>query len=1171
MRLDKIKLAGFKSFVDPTTIHFPSNLTGIIGPNGCGKSNTIDAVRWVMGESSAKNLRGDSMTDVIFNGSTGRKPVGQAFVELIFDNSAGKLGGEYATFSEISLKRLVTREGQSHYFLNGTRCRRKDITDIFLGTGLGPRSYAIIEQGMISRFIEAKPDELRVFIEEAAGISKYKERRRETENRIRHTRDNIDRINDLRDELEKRLATLQRQAKAAERYKELKEEERLIKAQLLALRWQALNEEFSVKEKEINRQETTLEALIADLRKTEATMESQRDQHTEANDKFNEIQGEYYSVGAEIARLEQAIQHAKDTRYQQEKELQDIEKAWQEAQDHLTQDNDRIQQLTETLSHDDAAFAELKEKEKLSTALLSESESEMHAWQQLWDEFNHRASTQVRAAEVERAKVEHLEQALVQLEQRQARIAAEMASYDTQGLESEISVLNAQLEGINEELSVLDDERTGLHNQIGEQKTQISDLGTALNSQREHFQRTREDLASLEALQAEALGKNETGINEWLDKNNLALASRLAQEIKVEQGWEKAVEAVLGYRLESVCVDSLNDGLHEQITHIKQGALTLVDKSASTPASEQDKTQGLLSKVNSDWPLDSLLAGVNVATSLQDALASRANLQAHESIVTQDGIWLGSNWMRTCQAQAESTGLLERESLIKELKSKVEEQSAAVAQLEAQIEQAKETLQSLEETREQVSANRNDVARKQSELKAQQSGKQARFDSLKARQERSQSELNDAQQQIASQSDEAQAAQTRLHQALAATEGHDAEREDLIAKRDTHRLRLEENRKQARADQEASHEVELRCQSMRTQLHATQENLSRITRQLEHTDRRRNELKESLSGGEGPIQDMQIELETHLEKRLEVEHRLLEVRKQVEAIDHSLRELNDQRVANEQNIQKQRTELDQYRMANQELKVRRQTILEQIIEASYQVEALINDMPEEATEKLWVEHVERLARSIQRLGNINLAAIDEFTEQSERKKYLDDQFEDLTDALTTLENAIQKIDKETRTRFKDTFDKVNSGLQEKFPRLFGGGHAHLELTGEDLLETGVTIMARPPGKKNSTIHLLSGGEKALTAVAMVFAIFELNPSPFCMLDEVDAPLDDANVGRFCRVVREMSEQVQFIFITHNKVTMEMAAQLSGVTMSEPGVSRLVAVDIDEAVELAAAS
>ncbi len=1167
MRLDKIKLAGFKSFVDPTTIHFPTNLTGIIGPNGCGKSNTIDAVRWVMGESSAKNLRGESMTDVIFNGSSGRKPVGQASIELIFDNSAGKLGGQYATFSEVSIKRQVTREGQSTYYLNGSRCRRKDITDIFLGTGLGPRSYAIIEQGMISRLIEAKPDDLRIFIEEAAGISKYKERRKETETRIRHTRDNIDRINDLRDELEKRIATLQRQANAAERYKELKEEERLVKAQLLALRWQALNGDFLTKEKEITRQEIALEAQIAELRKIEAMMEQRRGEHAESNEKFNAVQAEFYGVGAEIARLEQAIQHAKETRFQQEKELRDIEHAWDEAKNHLSQDNQRIAELTVKLAEDDALLAELKDKESLSTALLSESESEMHAWQQLWDEFNHRASAQVRAAEVERANLGYLEQTNDQLKARHTRVCEELASIDTKELDLEIKALSSKSKEVGEEMSALDAEKASLELQISEHKTLMSSLLADLAEQRDALQANRETFASLQALQAEALGKNESAVNAWLESNNLSLASRLAQEIKVESGWEKAVETVLGFRLEAICVDSL-DEIKTHLTELKQGAITLLDK---THANLDCPERGLAKKIDSDWPLEALLAGVKTAESLDEALALRERLCAHESVVTRQGIWLGPNWLRSSQPQAESMGLLEREALINSLSETLDEQREKVEATEGRLEQIKMAMHSLEENRESVLASRSELARKHSELKVSLSGKQARFDSLRLRQERSQNELDEVIQQLERDKEEMDLVRERLHQALAATEGHDVERDELIQQRDTHRLRLEEHRKQARADQAASHEVELRCQSMRTQLKEIQENLSRIERQLAHTDKRRTELRDALSEGDAPIEAMQAELSIQLEKRLEVEHRLTEIRKLVEEIDHALRHLNDQRVENERLVQDKRAELDQYRLACQELKVRRQTLVEQVAETSFQMETLLNEMPEEATEAVWVEQVEKLARAIQRLGAINLAAIDEFAEQSERKKYLDEQFSDLEDALATLESAIQKIDKETRTRFKDTFDKVNAGIQEKFPRLFGGGHAYLELTGEDLLETGVSIMARPPGKKNSTIHQLSGGEKALTAVAMVFSIFELNPSPFCMLDEVDAPLDDANVGRFCSVVKEMADQVQFIFITHNKVTMEMADQLSGVTMSEPGVSRLVAVDVDEAVQLAFAS
>ncbi len=1171
MRLDKIKLVGFKSFVDPTTIHFPSNLLGIIGPNGCGKSNVIDAVRWVMGESSAKHLRGDSMADVIFNGSTGRKPVGQASIELVFDNSAGKLGGQYAQYSEISIRRLVSRDGQSHYFLNGARCRRKDITDIFLGTGLGPRSYAIIEQGMISRLIEAKPQDLRIFIEEAAGISKYKERRRETESRIRNTRDNIDRINDLRDELEKRLTTLQRQARAAERFKELKQEERLTKAQLQALRWQALNLESAEQEKRIVREETALEAQMAELRKVEAGMESQRDRQVEANDHFNQIQGEYYAVGAEIARLEQAIQHAKETRQQHERELGETEEAWSEAQRHIENDQQKIDSIETSLAEDEQQLSDVREREQVSSAALAESEQEMHAWQQRWDEFNHRAAGQVRTAEVERARTEHLEQHAEQLRARQTQLLEELETYSPHTLEAEIESLTDDLDRYTRRTEELEQRLEEKHGQIASNKNEINILGERFRTEQEALQRARERYASLDALQEEALGKSSETVNAWLHANGLGDVARLAEKISVESGWERAVEAVLGFHLEALCVDDLNQ-LSSQLSDLTEGRIAVFDHSVATADRESNPLgTPLLEKVRSTWSLVSLLRGIYTAGSLDEALALRSQLDAAESVITQSGIWVGSNWLRVERGVSVEGGVLAREQLLKELAGNIEQSTAAIAHIDEQIAETRGTIQEREDERDQLQEQRSDIARRSAEINAQLSGKQARLENVRNRQTRINAEVDEHRAQMDKDNTEIKRSRTRLHEALTATEGHDIERDELIKQRDTYRLRLEETRNQARDDRDAFHKIELRCQSMRTQLSATQENLNRTEHQRAHLGRRREELYQALSGGEEPISVMGTELEQQLANRLDVESTLADARREVESLDHSVRELNGQRHAVEQHVQNIRAELDKHRLACQEIKVRSQTVLEQIAEASFHVDALLADMPPEATEGQWHENLERIGRSIQRLGAINLAAIDEYAEQQERKQYLDAQYDDLSDALNTLETAIQKIDKETRNRFKDTYDKVNTGLQEKFPRLFGGGHAYLDLTGDDLLETGVTVMARPPGKRNSTIHLLSGGEKALTAVAMVFAIFELNPSPFCMLDEVDAPLDDANVGRFCDLVKSMSEHVQFIFITHNKITMEIAHQLTGVTMNEPGVSRLVAVDIDEAVELAVAS
>ena len=1171
MRLKKIKLSGFKSFVDPTTIPMPSSLIGIVGPNGCGKSNVIDAVRWVMGESSAKHLRGDSMADVIFNGAAGRKPVGHAAVELVFDNSLGSLGGEYASYAEIAIKRQVSRDGQSIYFLNGARCRRKDITDIFLGTGLGPRSYAIIEQGTISRLIEAKPDELRIFLEEAAGISKYKERRRETETRMRHTHENLNRINDIRDELEKRLQTLQRQAKTAERYKELKQEERLVRAQLQALRWAALNEEAVQREKQIQSLETQLEAQVAVLRNVEANIERQREQHDEESESFNKVQALAYEVGAEIARLEQAIQHAKETREQQQRDLQEVEKAWREIQAHLTADRGLVNQLSVTLTENERTLDEAQQLEQRSNLALDEAEEAMQSWQQAWDEFNTRAAVQLQAAEVERARIDHLEQHIAQLHERVRRLEVELAGLTPLPLEEELAAaaaakqeLDAALENLQGELNI-DLER------LTAERQRHQSLNAELNAARAELHSAQGRHASLEALQEEALGKDGGDVSAWLAEHGLSDAARLAQQLKVEPGWERAVEIALGHALEAVCVSGLAD-VAGWLHGLTQGEVELFDTDAAIAgAQRQNGMASLLDKVQAPWRLDGLLGGVYVAESLDDALNRRHRLSATESLITRDGVWIGNGWLRAVRTSDEQSSVLIREQALRKLAGQIETLNSRVADVQRQAEESAETVRALEHAREGMQGRVRDVTNKRTEVQAQFSTKQERLTQLRARDQRLRTEISEVRDDLAGDERERVGAQERLQEALAATEDHSAQREQLLLQRDDKRRALEDIRGRARSDREGRHQVALRVESVRAQLNSTRDNLEKMQGQLNHLTQRREELSTALATGGAPIEQMAGELEALLSRRLEVDEQLGAARRRLTDVDHQLRELAERRNLAEQQVQAVRNELDGARLGFQEIRVRRQTLEEQIAESDFTLQQLLQEMPEGANEADWHTEAERLAAHIQRLGAINLAAIEEFAEQSERKAYLDAQHADLTEALTTLENAIRKIDRETKERFQETFDKVNAGLQAMFPRLFGGGHAYLELTGEDILETGVTVMARPPGKRNSTIHLLSGGEKALTAVALVFSIFELNPAPFCMLDEVDAPLDDANVGRFSRLLQDMSERVQFIYITHNKGTMEIAEQLVGVTMHEPGVSRLVSVDIDEAVQMAAAS
>lgn len=1169
MRLTKIKLAGFKSFVDPTTIQLPSNLIGIVGPNGCGKSNVIDAVRWVMGESSAKHLRGDSMADVIFNGSNTRKPVGHASIELVFDNTDGTISGEYAQYNEISVKRQVSRDGTSSYFLNATRCRRRDITHIFLGTGLGPRSYSIIEQGMISRLIEAKPEELRVFLEEAAGISKYKDRRRETENRIRHTHENLDRLNDLREEIEKNLEKLKRQARTAERYKELKDQERRTRAELLALRYQTLNTEASERQRAIAAEENALQSAVSELRSLESSMEKSREQLTEANDSFNQVQGRFYGLGAEVARIEQAIQHTKETRQRQEQELAETEAAWGEVGAHITSDEEKLEELAQELSAREPQLDELNTLAEQSRVSLQDAEAAMEQWQTEWEAFNERINTQTQTAEVERTRIDHRDRHLVQLAERLERANSEREALSGNRLETELETLASEQQGREQAAAQLKSELDTANAGIQELREKVR-TGTGQQDEvRNRQQDIRGRLVTLEALQQAALGESSESVRQWIESHALHDAARLAQELSVEPGWELAVETVLGAYLEAVCVDNL-DAVVNGLEGIEDGVLTLVGRSGSGEAQARGDQRPLLTLVDAPVDLSNFLSGVFVEDTLNKALEHRTRLAPHESIVTRDGIWLGSGWLRVSRAADAKAGVIARESEIKTLSDELRQVNTELDQLEETLEAARASLQSEEFRRDELQASANEAYRVHSEIRAQLKAMTLRLEHMQARREALERETVEVGEQQERETVELAAARSTLNERLASIGRLADERDQRSSIREQLRQSLDSARTMAQTNREAAHSQAVQVEGMRMTRTTTQQNLDRMRSQQTHLEQRRKSLQNALAQSETPLREQEAELETGLARRSAVEGDLSNARRSLESVEHALREHDQSRASKEQSIQEKRDEVSRIQIASQEVKVRSQTMLEQIAETGFELETLNQEISPEATADAWAEEVQRLEQRISRLGPINLAAIDEYEEQQERKQYLDAQNDDLTEALETLQNAIRKIDRETRSRFKDTYERVNAGLQRMFPRLFGGGHAYLEMTGEDLLDTGISVMARPPGKRNSSIHLLSGGEKALTAVALVFSIFELNPSPFCMLDEVDAPLDDTNVGRFCSLVEEMSERVQFIFITHNKITMELANQLTGVTMHEAGVSRLVAVDIDEAAQMAIA-
>jgi len=1170
MRLSQIKIAGFKSFVDQTKILFPQNLTGIVGPNGCGKSNVIDAVRWVMGESSAKHLRGESMEDVIFSGSSVRKPVGQASVELIFDNSDGKVAGEYAKYNEISVKRLVTRAGQSKYFLNNSRCRRRDIADIFLGTGLGPRSYAIIEQGMVSRIIDAKPEDLRVYLEEAAGISKYKERRRETETRIRHTRENLDRLNDLREEIDKQLARLKRQSKTAERYKTLKHEQRRYEAELLLLQRNAYNEEITRQQQQLEQIETGLQQAISEVRKTESLIEQGHQQLTSANDAHNEIQGQFYSIGAEISSREQEITHQKNLSERNQQDLHKVTQAADESRSIIETDEARLKQLETDLQQVSPQLEGLSQAYESAQQSQIEAENQMNQWQARWDDFNQLYHQSHQSVQVENKAIEHIERQILQSDQRITRLNTEKDSLDVHAYDQQIGELDQQINVREQELSSQQQQLQTQTEAITHLRQSIEEQAGQLDTHRTEVQNLRGRLSSLEALQQNVLNESSDDLKQWLQGQQLSDSKRLTEVLKVETGYEKAVEAVLSPLLGAYIADQ--QAL--SATHLQQiggQGIALID--ASPVSSQMAPPSGwrpLSEVVNSGFDMAALIGQVYLCEDSTELEQKRNKLSAEQRLVSKDGLYAGKNWMIQLGDENEHSGLIQREQEIKHIKQQLDSITEKAMLLKSQTDGDRERLQREEKARDDSQHKLQKIQREISDTSNQRAQRASRADQVKNRFITLEKEIGEITSQQDESKNDLQQTTLRRNSDLEQINQHEQQKTTLEQERDQFRQQLQQAREQLQSSRDQQHQVQMKLQSLQSESQSTRFNLERIEQQSSQYKTRVQELRSAIEQASQPLQELESSLQQSLAKKSEIEQQLKASQDKVTGLDTEQRAHERHRNEQQQQVDQVRAELEQYKMQCQEVEIRCKTIEEQLGKTEFDTQGLQQEMSEEANIESWQMQLEDLGRKINNLGPINLAAIDEFKEQSERKEYLDAQNEDLESALTTLENAIKKIDKETRDRFKETFDHVNTRMKARFPKLFGGGQAHLELTEDDLLNTGVSIMARPPGKSFKSLQLLSGGEKALTAVALIFAIFELNPSPFCMLDEVDAPLDDANVGRFCAMVEEMSQQVQFIFITHNKISMELAMSLNGVTMHEPGVSRLVSVDINEAAALAEA-
>ncbi|WNO61351.1 chromosome segregation protein SMC [Rheinheimera sp. MMS21-TC3] len=1145
MRLKHIKLSGFKSFVDLTTVPFLQQMTAVVGPNGCGKSNVIDAVRWVLGESSAKNLRGDAMTDVIFNGSSHRKPVSLASVELLFENTQGYISGNLADRSEIAVKRTVSRDAQSTYYLNGTKCRRRDITDIFLGTGLGPRSYAIIEQGMISRLIESKPQELRVFIEEAAGISKYKERRRDTENRIKRTRENLERLSDVRDELGKNIEKLKRQATAAQRYKELKAQERKLKAELTSIKWLSYNSRLEQLEKQLSQQTTELEKYHAEQSGEQRQLLELKEQNLQARQKFDQFQARFYQLGSTISRLEQQILHQRQQQQQLNQQLQQAEQSLQQSSHFIAAEQEQYQEVTKQIEHDQPEIvileAQLDELAQQLTVLEQQQQGQQQVYQQ-WQQQLFQLQKKQQQLELQ---LQNQQQQHQQLSQQQQQIEQEITQLAIAPLAQECRLQQHQLSSAEQNHQQQQALYTTTEQKVAQQVKQLEQIKSQL-------QQAQTRLQSLQ-LEQQRLSQRQ--------QQQDTQQQQLLRQLEVKPGWALAVTMALGQLQHANAITT------ERLTQQQATQTSFV--CATTDIEAATEADNRLSSVIISGVYPQSFDNIFLAKNAADAYALQASLSIDQSIISADGVWLGTNW--GLYAGADQDNYLHISERLLAVKPELVAAEQDFKQADATKLEQQTALGLLQATQRQQQAQLT-IAQQQIQqqktalLLAEQALQYAENQQAKLISNKERLGLNLAMlvEQIAEQHIQLELCQEQLL-------SHQQQQDELISQQQNNQQQLMQHKAYFEQKRQQQQQLVLQCKMSQQQQQTLSLSIQRAKQQQQQLHEQVSEFKLKLQQDDEPELLLQEQLQQTLLELEQAEQSMHQQQEEVSGLDQQIRQLEQGQLSIEQLLQQKRVALETIRVEAEGFRVRANSMLEQLAQQNANLKQVLAELSAEADEESWQRQLDLTTDAIQRLGAINLAAIDEYEQQAERKHYLDAQNDDLEAAMTTLETAIRKIDKETRTKFKQTFEQVNEGLKSLFPKVFGGGSAYLTLTDDDLLETGVSIMARPPGKKNSTIHLLSGGEKALTALSLVFSIFQLNPAPFCMLDEVDAPLDDANVGRFCNLVREMSETVQFIYISHNKIAMEMATQLMGVTMQEPGVSRIVAVDVDDAVKMITAS
>ena len=1170
MRLHSIKLSGFKSFADPTHFQLPGQLVGVVGPNGCGKSNIMDAVRWVLGESKASELRGESMQDVIFNGSGNRKPAGRASVELVFDNTAARAGGQWNQFSEIAVKRVLTRDGTSSYFINNQPVRRRDVQDVFLGTGLGPRAYAIIGQGTISRIIESRPEELRLFLEEAAGVSKYKERRRETENRLKDTRENLTRVDDILRELTSNLERLEGQAEVATRYKGLQDSGTRKLHQLWFLKHRDASTEQQRTHEAVLTATNALESRMAELRHVEAELEDVRQQHYAANDELHAAQGALAEAAMEVSRLEERIRHVVEGRARAQQRLADLQTQDAQWAERAAAAQDELEQIAEQIAAAD-------EQGEILAAQAEDQAAELPRWEEAVREAQQRANAQRgKAAEVQQqiqllaAQSRNLDERRRELNQRRDRLAGErrnlvapdadhLAALREQLAEAEAlrDESDAQLQDLAAEVPALEDER-----RLKQE---------AVNAETARAAQIKARLEALRALQDKV--QTEGKLKPWLARHGLDGLSGLWTRVHIEAGWETALEAALRERL-----GALEVGRIETVKAFETDAPPARLAFYTPPPGAIANTHETLPRLSellrlADAGLKALLndwlEGVYTAADLEQALAARGQLTHGEVIMTPAGHAVSQYAVAFYAPDSEQAGMLARAQEIENLDRQgraqallADESRAALVRAEAAYTEASQRLARLRREAQDTQTRAHQL-----QVEALRLGQQAEQASQRRGQLDGELAEIDAQlEEIEERRMTGEARFEELDQSLATEQEAHAELEEAVIAAER---RAADAREQLRRTEREAQEAQFSVRAMAARRGELQRAIETAQQQQAANARNAEQLQEELArfddaAAEGGLQEA-------LALRLEREQALGAARSRYDDLSGQLRRADEQRMSFERSLQPLRDDITRLQLEEQAAQLGGAQFMEQLVAAEVDLIALAAQIEADAVKLHGLQtEIDRINREIAALGAVNLAALDELAAARERKGFLDAQNEDLTRAMTTLEDAIRKIDAETRDLLKGTFDQVNEGFGQMFPSLFGGGQARLVMTGDEILDAGVQVMAQPPGKKNSTIHLLSGGEKALTAIALVFAIFLLNPAPFCLLDEVDAPLDDANTERYARLVKKMSSGTQFLFISHNKIAMEMAEQLVGVTMQEQGVSRIVAVDMESALAMAEA-